>query len=137
MAIPNTAVNRVGDFSKELGLQGYSTSASGLSKGPERIPMVHHGQRTPAASGPTGKAMYTLVAEKKAKWFCVMHFPVQIIHLEAPCHAVLHYYKSTYTRELRVAGPRWCCCQADTCPKDSIPGELNPCKADRSALVKE
>lgn len=43
----------------------------------------------------------------------------------------------TYTRELRAAGPRWCCCQADTCPRDSIPGELNPCRADRSALVKE
>lgn len=43
----------------------------------------------------------------------------------------------THTKELRAACPKWCCCQADTCPRDSIPGEPKPCKADRSALLSE
>lgn len=43
----------------------------------------------------------------------------------------------THTKELRAACPKWCCCQADTCPRDSMPGELKPCRADRSALVSE
>lgn len=58
---------------------------------------------------------------------------VPLVQLLQPPSAAL----GTYTRELRAAGRRWCCCQADTCPRDSMPGELNPCRADRSALVKE
>jgi hypothetical protein len=49
----------------------------------------------------------------------------------------LRKFPVTHTRELRAACPRWCCCQAEACPRDSIPGEVKPCRADRSALVSE